>query len=355
MKFIGIQCEHCKNTFTPEDDVVVCPKCGSPHHRACWAENNACANEALHGEGFSWKAPEEQSEKKKTAIPFPHGAANKDGSVICPNCSAKNNASDRFCVSCNGPLTPPVNPDGFREIRDTDQYAYHKQHGDRIPNVLIDGIPSSEYADYIGEKKSETYIRKFLSMEETGRKISVSICAFLFGPIWFFYRKMFKEGLIFLLVFLLFTGIQTWCSVTDSAVALYKEMGDIYSEVMENGELSQEELDRMNEELAALEEKYAGTTGADSFKSGLSTAIEIANTVFVIAAAFFADYLYKRKIVKEIHKIRLECSDMGTYRQTLRQRGGTSVGGAVIAVIALGLISLISFIPAYVFMISSLF
>ena len=33
MKYTGIPCAACGKKFTAEDDVVVCPECGTPHHR----------------------------------------------------------------------------------------------------------------------------------------------------------------------------------------------------------------------------------------------------------------------------------------------------------------------------------
>jgi len=36
---------------------VVCPDCGTPHHRSCYAENGGCANAARHDEdGFEWRS-----------------------------------------------------------------------------------------------------------------------------------------------------------------------------------------------------------------------------------------------------------------------------------------------------------
>jgi hypothetical protein len=45
---------------------------------------------------------------------------------------------------------------------------------------------------------------------------------------------------------------------------------------------------------------------------------------------------------------------MMTYRQTLRARGGTSTGGAVIAAIAVAAISFIQLIPGYYYMFSQI-
>ncbi|MBO5103830.1 MAG: hypothetical protein J6B74_02035 [Ruminococcus sp.] len=48
MNFVGEKCVFCGEVFKDGDDVVVCPECGSPHHRECYKKENRCANIALH-------------------------------------------------------------------------------------------------------------------------------------------------------------------------------------------------------------------------------------------------------------------------------------------------------------------
>ena len=55
MRYIGEQCPVCQKEFTAEDDIVVCPECGTPHHRDCYMLGNRCANEELHAAGEKWK------------------------------------------------------------------------------------------------------------------------------------------------------------------------------------------------------------------------------------------------------------------------------------------------------------
>ena len=53
-EYIGQPCLHCGKAFTAEDDIVSCPECGTPYHRACWKETGRCINDALHEDGTSW-------------------------------------------------------------------------------------------------------------------------------------------------------------------------------------------------------------------------------------------------------------------------------------------------------------
>ena len=33
--YTGLECPICGEKFTAQDDIVVCPECGAPYHRAC--------------------------------------------------------------------------------------------------------------------------------------------------------------------------------------------------------------------------------------------------------------------------------------------------------------------------------
>jgi hypothetical protein len=48
-RFIGDSCPVCTKSFREGDDIVVCPDCGTPHHRACYSEIGRCARFQLHG------------------------------------------------------------------------------------------------------------------------------------------------------------------------------------------------------------------------------------------------------------------------------------------------------------------
>ena len=373
MRFKGCNCVCCGNTFTETDDAVVCPVCGSPHHRECWNEKGECANTSLHGEGFSWAFPEELKPKPRAVnhgpVPMETNYTFKNGesAIVCPHCNALNYGNDAFCMKCRKPLFQQAqneyNENSSQENGNFPPFAeapsdngnafeYFQQFGGVRPDIMIDGIPVIEYSDYIGEKKSGRYIRRFLNMDRFGKKFSVSVCAFIFGPIWYFYRKMFKEGLLFLLALLVISGLQTWCSLTDTTKAVYSQMGGMYSQLM-NGEITMEEMD---EYLAEFQEKLlsAEITTEDSLKQNLLTVADFMSIGVQLAMCFFADYFYKKKCKKDILKIREECSDMLTYRRTLHERGGVFTGGAVLGTLLVVSVHLIKIIPAYFYMFSNI-
>ena len=39
MRYTGETCPVCNKVFQEDDDIVVCPDCGTPHHRKCYLKN----------------------------------------------------------------------------------------------------------------------------------------------------------------------------------------------------------------------------------------------------------------------------------------------------------------------------
>ena len=63
------------------------------------------------------------------------------------------------------------------------------------PEDTIDGIKAKDWAAYVG-RSPMYYLMQFFRMSITNRKAAVCLSAFLFGPAYLFYRKMWKEGLL---------------------------------------------------------------------------------------------------------------------------------------------------------------
>ena len=60
-------CNGCNQPIKEDDDIVVCPVCGTPQHRSCWIANGECVNSSLHADGFVWQKsqPAETQEQPK--------------------------------------------------------------------------------------------------------------------------------------------------------------------------------------------------------------------------------------------------------------------------------------------------
>ena len=106
----GEKCIVCGQVFTDADDVVVCPECGTPYHRACWQKNGACINLPLHESGKSWEPTKPREETRNTRI--------------CPDCGTGNPEDATHCSHCGKPfLRPEEQQEGTPTLREQLQQA----------------------------------------------------------------------------------------------------------------------------------------------------------------------------------------------------------------------------------------
>lgn len=204
--YTGCKCPVCQQLFTENDDVVVCPECGAPYHRDCYHKNAGCVFVDRHSAGFEWKpAP---GEGPALHIPAQEQAAGPE--IACPACGAMNPENGLFCESCGAALRKgaPTYTDGKdprgaatygpNSVPQPDPFGLNalppemKIH----PEDEIDGIKAKDWAAFLG-KNATYYLLNFKRMGVTGQKISASFSAFLFGPFYFLYRKMWGFAALF--------------------------------------------------------------------------------------------------------------------------------------------------------------
>ena len=358
MKYTNLTCEACGVVFREEDDVVVCPVCGAPHHRTCWDAANHCVHEAQHSTGFAWTAPKTAVQQDDHPGANQEKAASKgetmengEGIVVCEKCGSRNFENDAFCLRCGAPLHPENSAArGSNEFRrypspeEADASAFRRptisdemlqsfrRYGGLAPHTELDGIPVCEYADFVGGGSPGKIIRKISTMERYGKKLSFLIPAFLFGPVWFMYRKMRKEGWIVGMVLILLCLFSGLMQINDAYVSFTKNTASIYTEML-RGNLSQSDV---IEKIQQYTEDYANAQLPQSVR--MRAAFGEALYYFAVLGVPLYCGLrglqhYRNKIKHDIHQIRAECSDMQSYQRMLLAEGGTSAGGALIGVL----------------------
>ena len=209
-RYTGNHCPVCEQAFTDTDDIVVCPDCGTPYHRDCWKKVGACMHRSEHAAGFEWQ-PEIGPEAVKAA----HEAT-------CPNCGTRNTPGATRCSHCGCPL-PRSDADSADVAKPEEQVPIYARDPSAVnnrsaapgphietysadreggiyrreigPEDTIDGIKAKDWAAYVG-RSPMYYLMQFFRMSITNRKAAVCLSAFLFGPAYLFYRKMWKEGLL---------------------------------------------------------------------------------------------------------------------------------------------------------------
>ena len=166
---------------------------------------------------------------------------------------------------------------------------------------LIDGIPSSDWSDYIG-KAAPVYLNYYSRMQLQNTKVSMSFSALLFGPFYFFYRKAWKPAFAFL------------------AAELVLSLPTL--------------LDMM---LVTGSPLVAGLNSSTIVI--LSRVMTVLSFVLVMVRTLYAKWLYRKSAADRIRRIRKEFPNAAQRRAVLSAQGGVSwaaVIGSLILLMVLG-------------------
>ncbi len=187
-------CVGCGKEFTLDDDIVVCPICGAPHHRSCWQEEGHCHYEVAHGTDLQWHPKEENTEPES---PKPETEENDSSTytipgpmivVQCPHCGKPNQGQPHvsFCKHCGGEIPPvPVNPtsslfgNAFAPTQPID------------PQEPIDTATVGKLSRIVLHRR-DYYIPRFKKLKNQGTQtISWNWSSFFLTTYWFAYRKCY--------------------------------------------------------------------------------------------------------------------------------------------------------------------
>ncbi len=339
--YIGYRCPVCGKAFVQGDDIVVCPDCGAPHHRACYKDLGHCAFEDKHASGRQW-APKEE------AAPNGPDTAQNQTTVVCSRCGSHNPASNIFCQVCGNPLSageaPSQNPGPNRQSpwefpggpayrREDDAYSqggYRPQDGqgqyqDSDPffspfsqaqpdytQELAPGISMKEVCDYVGPN-SWSFAMKFTALTRSGG-FSLNWSAFFFSFFYCFYRKMYKLGGILLAI-----AVASMLPVFWFAYPYFTEIWTQY------GTLT---VDALTTFTSPASQNFAMATMA--FRT----------TMFFISAfcALFFNRAYLREVCRNIRAMQKNghySSGSPEYNYALARRGGVNSNAVLVLVCTL--------------------
>ena len=205
-KYGGSSCPVCSKPFNEKDDIVVCPDCGTPHHRECYRSLGHCAAADKHGTGEFWQPP--QTERTNTAT-----------DIACPNCGTKSPREVKHCPVCGALLDKTENANNFDSDRDTHSEHTHEHHGEYHyysgnippispnpfnipyggvdPNTMLDDISAKDMSIFIGSN-AFYFLPKFKAFAQKVRSFFPNFAAFFFTYMYYFYRKMYGLGFLIL-------------------------------------------------------------------------------------------------------------------------------------------------------------
>ncbi len=312
MDYKGHVCPVCNNAFEKGDDVVVCPVCGTPHHRHCYEETGHCVNLNRHRENFDYKR------EREVNLP-------DEGFIVCPSCGAGNPPESKYCNSCGssvgaGPSsenTPPKN-ENSHDFGTT--FALDPLGGVNPDEDLGQGVKAGEAAKYV-RTSTPYYIPQFRQIKERGRS-RFSLSAFLFGSIWMLYRKMYKLGALFTLFFVLLTLGDLYISIYHSEAI--KEVAELY-----NGLLVNMASGYGFNMYGAFGEFLMSLTTEQIIVMLASTALSILMILLRVICGIFANRWYYKHTLKSINKIKTTSASDSEADLKLTAKGGVNIPLAI--------------------------
>lgn len=246
MDYKGINCPVCEKSFSEDDDIVVCPRCGAPYHRDCYAEKGKCIFPELHKTGESWmKIHGGRSDENEP------GDDEEEGMIVCRHCGHKNSKDSIVCSECGDFLFGSVsihNKDGYDENDDDGDEDPLRSAMNRASQIYVngvrvfdtsfgdkddfDGVSGKELADFTAA--NPLYYLPIFSRIKKLNMSRINFATFFFGGVWYFYRKQYLKAIILTLVIaaLLAANIiisSLWSN--DLFAAAYSDLGgsNIYS------------------------------------------------------------------------------------------------------------------------------
>lgn len=295
--FEGYHCPVCMGRFFEDDDIVVCPICGTPHHRDCYASLGHCANEEKHASGYVWEPPQKQTPP----------AGDSARGHICRNCGKQSSGDILFCPYCGHPFIEQgaggPGP-GAPFAGQFGGYAQVDPLGGVNPTSQIEGVPVTDVASFVSVN-TPRYIPRFKSMAERKSKTGWNWAAFLsmlFSmPFWFFYRKDYKMGIV-----------ATCCNLLCGVLAAPMTAA-IYS-ISPSGANYMTMVQIIAENLQQLGVLPIILAGAGS-------ALSIAAAVLF---GLFSDYFYKAHTIKTLQAIQKDAG-VEDKKAAIAQKGGVNL------------------------------
>lgn len=300
MIYTGEKCVACGKAFTVEDDVVVCPECGSPHHRDCYNINKRCENISLHEAKEKWKRSSDDDTESDEI---------KSDTVPAYAAEASERSEGHSDEPYSGGLSEDMNVENRGEFSEGDINAALSFIGFN-PNDDMGGATVKEVSQFVGTN-TLYYLPIFKRMKDFGTKISFNISCLIFPPLYFANRRMWGWAIISALL-TVFLGLP---------------------------------------ELVIMIGQYLEETGG--YESVLSVIYDHKNTlqmlsqymgmgswIMSIVLCMFGNWFYYRYVIRSIRKIKTACPDDSVKTRYIMSGGGVRPINILLITVIMSAVSL---------------
>lgn len=301
----GKKCPVCNSYLFDDDDLVVCPVCGTAHHRDCYNAVGHCALENRHNLQGQNEATSEQ-----TAVDDKQPTGRS-----CAGCGRQIDPNVAFCPYCGSAVDPRIQNNGFAMFgaRGFDLSAFDPLGGVK-GDEKVDDVSASEMAKLV-RVNTQRYIPRFFKLIKNG-KMSWNWLAFLLPQVWLFARKLFKQAILVSMLML----AQLLCRLPFDFQ--YSRLANYLSD---NGYNTREEV--LN---------YIINHGAGHFNIFILLLAMIGFAIAIVVSVvcgIYGDRWYMNKCISDVKDIRL-LEDEDEQEAAYVKKGGIGMVWMVIAMAA---------------------
>lgn len=350
MDFNKLKCPACNTALEDDDDIVVCPECGAPHHRECYDELGHCYFQEKHKDNFDYdKYIKEQNESKNDADKEePISAV-----IKCKICGENNPRSYLYCHKCNAPLhedkyytrrtgegnenkNAPKDPKQ-RTIHPEDMpfisVMYDPMAGLSPDEEMDDGVTAGELAKYT-QKNTNYFLRVFSDIRDYN-KSRFNFSAFLFSGAYMLYRKMYKLGALFTCI----VGLLVLAPILIETLPFFG-WEDILVEASSN--LGQVDVVGYYSQLS---ENIGTMPFIKQFIFYLPFILSLLKWVFMFIAGAIANKAYFKDAVKKIKKVKQQnITDERELSRRIQIAGGVNTLSTIVILICYIIVNYIPFL-----------
>lgn len=326
MDYLGYECPVCKKAFHLDDDIVVCPECGTPHHRECYNSLGHCCFEEKHGRDFEFDTDKTND-------------SSKDDTIKCRICGFENKSNSLFCSHCGNPMQN-------QQSAQNPGQQFNQYYGQQMPNTVVfstvndneeleQGVTVGECTKFV-QASAPYYVQVFRNIKNFG-KSRFNFSAFLLSGGYLLYRKNYKRGAVItaiMIVLMLVTSIIYLSPEYDEvAQMLYDEMG-----VITSGSYS---------DFAYIYEFVQQLSQKQLFLIYLPSVLQIIQYAVMFYVGFTANRTYYNHCIKSIKNIKETVESEAQKEEMFKAKGGVNYGLALSVVITFAVISILPYFIIY--------